>query len=369
MQKKIVHVVSSIGNSSGGIGRVVLDHARLSGDVVSIISGDRSEEVAELLPEKIQHFFAGCFGLQSFFFQPKLLSLLRTLRPDIIHCHNVWQYSLIAAMVAHYSFGAQIVVTVHGMLDKGALKFSPIKKRLLLAIYGRRVLGSAMRVHCLTDREQDSIKQIVGKARTVVIPNPLPKLVSRRSRGDNVIRFIYVGRYHPKKNLEALLDGFAIAQPALGVQIELSLFGWGEPNFVKILEEKARSAAMQGRRCTVNGPIFSPQKDFQLSSSDCFILPSLSEGHPVALMEAFAFGLNVICSDECNLIGAFQADAAIESGTEPRQIADSIEKFASLSPDDRAAQRDRGCHWATQKFSEETIKRAIEGRLYGGDFL
>jgi len=64
------------------------------------------------------------------------------------------------------------------------------------------------------------------------------------------------------------------------------------------------------------GPCFGQEKDQLLRSADAFILPSFSEGLPMAVLEAMAYRLPVVMTDACNLPEGFAADAAIRIGTE-----------------------------------------------------
>jgi glycosyltransferase involved in cell wall biosynthesis len=67
-----------------------------------------------------------------------------------------------------------------------------------------------------------------------------------------------------------------------------------------------------------------------LGIADCFIFPSLQEGLPVALMEAMAAGLPIICSDirgNIDLIVNSKGGILVDSKN-PYEFADAIEKLA-----------------------------------------
>jgi glycosyltransferase involved in cell wall biosynthesis len=67
----------------------------------------------------------------------------------------------------------------------------------------------------------------------------------------------------------------------------------------------------EGGSVVFYGPAFGEEKEALLRSADAFILPSLSEGLPMSILEAWAYGLPVLMTAECNLPEGFSAGAAI----------------------------------------------------------
>jgi poly(glycerol-phosphate) alpha-glucosyltransferase len=60
------------------------------------------------------------------------------------------------------------------------------------------------------------------------------------------------------------------------------------------------------------GPAFGKVKEALLRSAEAFILPSFSEGLPMSVLEAWAYGLPVVMTPECNLPEGFVSGAALE---------------------------------------------------------
>jgi poly(glycerol-phosphate) alpha-glucosyltransferase len=60
------------------------------------------------------------------------------------------------------------------------------------------------------------------------------------------------------------------------------------------------------------GPAFGKEKEALLRSAEGFVLPSLSEGLPMSVLEAWAYGLPVVMTPECNLPEGFASQAALE---------------------------------------------------------
>jgi glycosyltransferase involved in cell wall biosynthesis len=117
-------------------------------------------------------------------------------------------------------------------------------------------------------------------------------------------------------------------------------------------------------RCSVQ------EKDAAYRACDGFILPSLSEGLPMAVLEAWAHAKPVMLTPECNLPEGFTAEAASQIGTTPDQIAAGLKQLTKMSDDDRKAMGGRGRTLVATKFSwpriGEQMRTVYEWVLGGG---
>lgn len=102
-------------------------------------------------------------------------------------------------------------------------------------------------------------------------------------------RFIFVGRYDPVKGIQELLNAYSVYRQASSRPWELVCVGHGS---LKPLVSGAEGVCDLG---------FVPPRELPsvLADTGCFVLPSRREGWVVALLEATASGLPVICSDQC----------------------------------------------------------------------
>ena len=92
---------------------------------------------------------------------------------------------------------------------------------------------------------------------------------------------------------------------------DLVIAGWDEGGHEAELRELA---AAEGVRFP--GPLFDEAKRDAFQQCDGFILPSLSEGLPMVLLEAWASGKPVLMTPQCNLPEGFAAGAAVRIETE-----------------------------------------------------
>ena len=98
--------------------------------------------------------------------------------------------------------------------------------------------------------------------------------------------------------------------------------------------------------------------------ADAFILPSRSEGLPMAVLEAWSHGLPVLMTKECNLPEGFSAAAALPLPLEAEGMARTLTEFFSMSREQRRNLGVNGYDLVRKTFSWQQIgNRLIE--LYG----
>jgi glycosyltransferase involved in cell wall biosynthesis len=118
-----------------------------------------------------------------------------------------------------------------------------------------------------------------------VIPNYVEtdRFHLKSYKHDGVTRIGFVGRLDVQKNLPSLLEAVA------GLDVELHLVGYGplRAQLEELAEPSTPAIKFLGSLPNLELPAF-------LNSCDLFILPSLYEGHPKALLEAMACGVPVI---------------------------------------------------------------------------
>ncbi|EOL9003204.1 glycosyltransferase [Cronobacter turicensis] len=113
--------------------------------------------------------------------------------------------------------------------------------------------------------------------------NETELLSKKKYRRNQPLRFIYVGRISPEKNIEFIVNVFK------SLPYELILIGEG--SLKKQLEDERYN------NIKFLGYIENKKLSHELLMSDCFILPSLSEPWGLVVEEALTLGLPVIVSN------------------------------------------------------------------------
>jgi glycosyltransferase involved in cell wall biosynthesis len=165
-------------------------------------------------------------------------------------------------------------------------------------VFDRHYLRHATVIHAASDLERGWIENYAGQGLPIcVIPNgvELSQTVTAAPKPPSRVRqVLYLGRLHPLKGLDLLLDAWAqVSQPdeATGPW-QLVIAGPDERGMRQRLENHARSLRLAN--VSFPGPLYGEHKNRALAEADLFILPSRSENFGIVVAEALAAGLPVI---------------------------------------------------------------------------
>lgn len=260
-------------------------------------------------------------------YAPGLAAALDTARLDLLHLHGIWMYPSAAGAAWARRTGRPYLVSPHGMLDPWITARGRWKKALARLGYERRSWRAAARLHALTVAEAADIRRESGRDDALVIPNAITAPDAPPPDAVGAPYMLALGRVHPKKNLMALIEAWQHAA-ARAAGWRLVIAGWGEPADVAALRERLRTLGDDSIR--FDGPAFGEQKAALLAHARFLMLPTFSEGLPMAVLEAWAAGTPTIMTAGCNLPEGFAAGAAIESGTDVAAITAALDAGAAL---------------------------------------
>ena len=332
-------------------------------------------------------------GPRIFGYVPGLVSDLVDSDCELLHLQHLWMYPSVAVHRWHRRTGRPYLVTANGMLEPWTLSRSKWIKRAAALCYENRMLRSAASLQANTEKEAADFRAYGLRNPICLIPNgvALPELSSseplrQRSGGPRVLLFL--GRLHPKKGLVNALRAWAevMGEEARGTGREAWQFviaGWdqgGHGDELKALcrelgldysdNPSGNSDSASPAPVIFNGPAFGKEKDALMRKAEAFILPSFSEGLPMAVLEAWAYGIPVLMTDHCNLPEGFAAGAAIRIGTEVPGIAGGLRELFQGSPGDLEAMGGAGRTLVEEQFTWPKVaaqmKEVYEWMLGGG---
>jgi len=107
------------------------------------------------------------------------------------------------------------------------------------------------------------------------------------------------------------------------------------------------------------GPQFGDDKAAAFAHADAFILPSYSEGFPMAVLEAWSYALPVLKTRACNIPEGFDAGAALEIEPDPDSVAEGLQRFTRLPAGEQEAIGRAGRTLVEQQYTWPQVARQM----------
>jgi len=277
------------------------------------------------------------------------LKILQEIDADIVHAQSLG--NAIPAVI--YKKIKKIPYTVWGQgLDVNMPGWF-IKKT------AKTCLANADAIIALSDNMKNTM-QLMSDREVVVIPNGID--LTKYDEGQRKQRthrktIIYVGRLHAVKGVQYLLEAMSAVHRKVP-QAELVIVGDG--NERAALETLTDQLGI--RECVkFVGMVPHEQVTDWMYNADIFVLPSISEGFPLVVLEAMACGLPVVATR----VGVLPE--IIEDGTNgfvvdaksPYEIADKL--LTIMQSDELYEKMSVNGKKIVEKFSWNNITEIIEG--------
>jgi len=141
----------------------------------------------------------------------KVKAVIAEINPDKIYLNSMFS-NMIKPIMAAYAT-EKIIIATRGMLRSSALAVKPFKKFLYLWFLRTMGIGKYLNFNSTSEEETKDIKRIFPVAKKIVIAPNLPVSVSEHltpfEKPSGQLRIIFVGRLHPIKKLDFLLEAIA----------------------------------------------------------------------------------------------------------------------------------------------------------------
>ncbi|MFT5728837.1 MAG: glycosyltransferase involved in cell wall biosynthesis [Desulforhopalus sp.] len=223
----------------------------------------------------------------------EILNFAKSIHCDLLHSHG-YKGNILFGFIPKKIRRLPLITTLHGWTSSGA-SFSRMHLYELLDSWALSrmdavvLVNKGMLAHSrLAGR--DNIKfHIVNNGINVEEPESYPcaELKLRQVRDANIVA---VGRLSPEKGFNVLLKAIARVVENGG---DVSLVIFGEGRLRRKLEELILQLGLQGR-VKMSGFVSNVAATF--SCFDLLVMPSLTEGLPITLLEAMRGKLPVIAS-------------------------------------------------------------------------
>jgi len=340
---RILHVIRGLANSSGTthiVGPLAEAQSRLGHDVEVYYVEKTNETSVEADPSLVRSTqFPMTFRSRHYgYSRPFAKTLRRQIRTfDIVHIHAIWNYVTWRAMYESRRGKVPYIVAPQGSLEDWALGRSRHLKRGYAALLEKPLFDRAAAMQALTEAEVRQCKKFRIASPAEILPNGVdlqlidkagPPESTRTLHGlpSDERLILFLGRIFPKKGIDILADGFSrFAQNHPKVTLLVAGHDAGQGYLAHLQQRLKQSGGDQ--RAIFLGEIRGAEKFRLLRSADLFVLPSYSEGLPIAVLEAMACSTPVLITPGCNLPEVSRYEAGWECSPDADSFQAALESI------------------------------------------
>lgn len=220
-----------------------------------------------------------------------VLHAVRQWRPDVMHVHFAVPTGPVA-WVAHQLTGVPYVLTAHlGDVPGGAPEQTAQLFRIVKP-FTRPIWGAAAAVTAVSSHVAALAKAAYGVNAQVIFNGTSSRMTALpEADSEGILRLLFVGRMSVQKNPVFLAQVLS----ALRGQPWRAVF-LGDGPLRRSLEAELQRGGVAAQ-CELRGWTDAASVRRVMNASDILVMPSLSEGLPVAAIEAVSQGLALVGSD------------------------------------------------------------------------
>lgn len=295
---------------------------------------------------------------------------------DVVHLHLGLTYVNAIARRAARHFGVPYVYTPHGALCPVRLAMRRLAKWTFVRCIERRVISDAAAVHVLTEKEGDDVrKQGCESRRIVVIPNGVERdrnAAAVRADGGRTFRMshsvpeearvvLFLGQLLWVKGIDLLIEAFAMVHRQ-NKNVYLVCAG-PDMGYRGIAEKLVRKYGVEGATRFV-GTVDGTEKRQAFCAADLFVLPSYSEGQPLAVLEACGYGVPVLITDRCGIPEVLEYGAgAVEPPVVSRIARAMLNVLGNQACLDSMGAN--GARMVAERFALDAVAKRLEATYIG----
>lgn len=268
--------------------------------------------------------------------------------------------SMVAALCSRVK-NIPFTFSPRGELEPNALVYNWPQKRIYMAIF-QRVFNKSDFVMVTSEQERDFVKKhFVGKP-IEVVPNYLPMGGwNRIERVDLDLRVgvLYLGRLHPKKAIEKLIEAYSNLADVVREKHPLIIAGIGENSYVLSLQKLCEKLEVSDH-VSFLGEVVGEEKEKLYHSSKVLVLPSYSENFGNVVVEALRNSLPVIASKHTPWQRLIQVGAGYWIDNDIRSIEESLVDIDRMDGDKYYRMSKKAFELAQNEYSlEKNIQKLI----------
>ncbi len=281
-----------------------------------------------------------------FMYCPAMKPALERIMPDIdvVDTQMPFVYPTYIGARTALRFSKPLFYHQRGNFLDSHIQRRKLKKDFYVSFFEKPVLRRSTGLIALTEAERNAFRRLAPGTPCEVIPNgvdiPAPRpgaaerIEARWGIDRHVPLILFLGRLHPTKGADKLLDAFASIERRFPSAV-LMVAGPDEWQMEAKWQARIAQSGLAGR-VIFPGMITGDDKADVLDRADLFCLPSSGEGFSVAVLEALAAGTPVLLSPHCNFPEVEPAGAGLVVAVDASAVAEGM---ATLLADPERLQR------------------------------
>lgn len=274
---------------------------------------------------------------------------------DVVHLTGVYSFPTWPTFLTCKVFGKPLVWSPRGALQRWSGS-TRLGQKAMWERVCRATAPRTLMLHVTSAEEGRESQLPFPQCPAVVVQNgvEMPPVVEH-VHDPRELRLLYLGRLHPKKGIERLLQALALLQRAHGRRCSLTIAGSGETGYVRSISDQVAGLRLVERVRFVGEAVGQAKRELLLSS-DVLVLPSHTENFGQVVVEALAYGLPVIASTSTPWRELVERGCGLWVDNEPNTLARTIDAISRMPLRQMGA---RGRKWMESEFSWERRGREM----------
>jgi glycosyltransferase involved in cell wall biosynthesis len=256
-------------------------------------------------------------------------------RVDVIHTHSFWRPYTLRFILTARALGKTAVHTMHGMFMEWPFRQKTLKKRVQLALAGRRALRACSAVHMLNASESAQSRGVGANFRYFELPNgvdtaefaALPPAGALRASDPSLVGKTIIaslGRLHEVKGPDLLLRAFLdVAEEFPGTILILA----GPDEGSRPMLERMIAQDRHGDRVRLPGLVRGDARLALLAECDLFVQSSRHETMSMSILEAAYASRCLLLTERCNAPEVAESDAGLVVATSVEGLRDGLRRL------------------------------------------
>lgn len=278
---------------------------------------------------------------------------------DLYHANGIWTYPTHITARTALKLKKPYIITVHGMLNENALKYTSLGKRAFLSLFQKEELSRAACIHATSKYEAECIRKAGINTPVAIIPNGINKneICSCKKENDPICRFAYIGRIDPVKNIETLLSAWYKAGFVKSDRELLIIGGCNDTCYLKKLLNFTKRHRLDNVRFM--GQINHEETEQMYATIKYLVLPSKSECFGMVVPEALAKRIPVIATEGTpwSELNDYRCGWWIKNNT--GSLCDALITAYSTSERDYGEMSENGIKVVTEKYTIERCTKKM----------